>query len=406
MKILTHYDRLDSMYYSLIDSLRYLAFFSLVIISMIISVSFYISAVESFYDKIMLGIAAFSLEIVKVYSLIYSEYIWFSIKQKSIIKFKDIFKTLRSYTLFTALTLLSIVASISFAQASIYSTIEEVQIVLNKEADVLEKGNPLIDAKNRLLENKQSQLEMLNSRIAELPSDYVTSSLKLSTEVNKLNDDIYKISEEIANLELNTFKEKITTTKNMSEKKATYNRFYLLGKPLGLTETEALFAFLTLFAILLEMGIIATAPAPEKRSIRELLEKKTDIKSNTFRKKTTKKVNKSKKQTEVKVKKAPIDLIALEPKVEVTKKIKKVKKRRTSIELLEDLYERGSIYLKSPSQASYTSGISVESYLRLLDKLAKLKPSKDSTYLLTKDSKGYKMNYSFNYTKSILKERK
>lgn len=409
----TNYDKLDSIYYSLIDALRYIAFFGLVGISMILSVTFYVSAVEAFSSKLMLGFAAFSLESVKIYTLIYAEYVWFSMRQKYPDKwrFKEVFKASKSYILFIALTLLSVVASISFAQASIYSTIEEVQVVLEREAIIQEQGNPLIAIKNRLLDNKQSQLEMLNSRIADLPADYVTSSLKLSAEVNNLNEDIYKISEEIAILEKESFQDKVDTVDTMSEKKATYNRFYLLGEPLGLTETEALFAFLTLFAILLEMGIIATAPAPEKRSIKELIENRIVKKKP---KNNIEKIRSYYKEPDKKAVKQPskkaaakpertvvtVDALPLEVKAE-----KIIKKRGTSLELIEELYEKGNPYFSSPSQASYTSKRTVDEYLHLLNKLAKIRPNKDSAYLITKDSKGYKMNYNFNYIKSALNQK-
>ncbi len=417
MKILTHYDRLDSLYYSLIDALRYIAFFGLVSISMILSITFYVSAVEEFSSKLMLGFAAFSLESVKIYSLIYSEYVWFSMRQKNSdkLRLKEAFKASKSYILFVALTLLSIVASISFAQANIYSTIEEVQVVLERDTAVGE--NPLIAIKNKLLDNKQSQLEMLNQRIADLPADYVTSSLKLSDEVNKLNEDIYKISEEIAIIEMDSFKEKMETTEIMSEKKETYNRFHLLGEPIGLSETETLFAFLTLFAVLLEMGIIATAPAPEKRSIRELIENRIAkqeekakatilLNSNKHTKTVLPKdppVRKPKKKAKASIEKASINLEVLPP---VLKAKKKIKKRGTSEELLDELHDKGSSYLKSPSQASYTSDRTVDEYLHLLDKLTKMRPNNGSAVLVTKDSKGYRMNYAFKYIKAAMKRMK
>ncbi len=429
MKILTPYDKIDSIYYSLIDALRYIAFMGLVIISMILSITFYVSAVENFSDKLMLGFAAFALEAVKIYTLIFAEYVWYAIKQKNPGKrtSKEIFRVFRPYLLFTALTLLSVVASISFAQASIYSTIEEVQVVLEREAIIQEQGNPLIDIKNKLLDNKQAQLEMLNKRIADLPPDYVTSSIKLSDEVNKLNEDIYNISEEIAEITVASYEEKVTTTDDMSSKKETFNRFYLLGKPLGLTETEALFGFLTLFAILLELGIIATAPAPEKRSIKELIENRLvkhgkkkpiahkllpEVDPDKYPKKVLPKmppVRKIKKKVKVKAKGAMVNLDVLPLKVKTEQK-HIIKKRGTAEQLFSELYEKGNPYLKSPAQASYINNRTADEYLHLFAKLAKITPSKGGVPLVTKEGDKFKMNYAFNYIKSAirqhLKERK
>ncbi len=416
MKILTsQYDKVDSVYYSLIDILRYVAFFGLVVISMILSITFYVSAVEAISSKIMLGFAAFALESVKVYSLIHAEYTWFSMRQKSKnkLQFKGVFRAGKAYALFAALTLLSIIASISFAQASIYSIMEEVQVVMDNEAEVAARGNPLIEAKQTLLANKQVQLETFNQRIEDLPVLYVTNSLQYSDEVNQLNDDIYDLSEEIALLQIKEFENKVETADEMSEKKETFNRFFLLGEPIGLSETETLFLFLLLFAVLLEMGIIATAPAPEKRSIRELIQGRVVQEiaplSPSQEKKITKLHDRLKarpKNVAVKAKKADIRVQAVPPKEVKAEKEEVIQKRGTSQQLLNELYEKGNSYLMDPAKAAYRSKRSASEYLKLLEKLATLKPRKDSASLLSRDNKGYKMNYSFEYIKSAVKDKK
>ena len=338
---------------------------------------------------LLLGVAAFGLEIVKTYTLINFEYLIY-LKKKQ--------KAVRAFGLFFLLTILSIVASISFAQASIYSTIEEVQVVLERESVIQEQGNPLIDIKNILLDNKQAQLEMLNKRIEELPPDYVTSSIKLSDEVNKLNDDIYKISEEIAQLTIDSYQEKIETTTEMSSKKETFNRFYLLGKPLGMTETEALFVFLTLFAVLLELGIIATAPAPEKRSIKELIGNRI-----TKHMEKTIKVN-SIKNTAIKKHTAKVSIDVLQPNINA--ELSPIKKRGTAQQLLSELYDSSkNPYLKNPAQAAYINNRTVEEYLHIVNRLQKLRPSVGSAPLLSKEGDRFKMNYSFNYIKSTIKKQ-
>ena len=445
MKILTQYDKLDSVYYSLIDILRYVAFIGLVSISMILSVTFYISAVEETWSKAMLGFAAFGLESVKIYTLIFAEYAYHSTKMKRRGKkfsSQDWFRISKPFTLFAFLTLLSVIASISFAQASIYSTIEEVQVVMQKEAEVQEKGNPLIEAKTILLENKQAQLTALNEKIANLPPDYVTSSLKLSAEVNILNEDIYNLSEEIAIIQLNSYEEKVDVSDEMIRKKATFNRFYLLGKPIGLTETQTLFLFLALFAVLLELGIIATAPAPEKRSIRELIgtriEKKDPVsatirkkkparKKPTVKKKPIKKepplpLNetvaqnpegaglRSEKLMAVRNKNNEVDVLAAAevgvvfnpPSVEA---IEVIRERANPSQLLSELHNKGSVYLKTAAQAAYTSGRSADEYIHLIERLSKMKPNKTSRSLVSKEGNEYKMNYAFSNINSALNKK-
>jgi len=374
---------LDSAYYSLIDILRYVAFLGLVVISMILSVTFYLSAVEDLAGKIMLGFAAFALESVKIYTLIFAEYTWFSTKGKAALK--RILRTFWPYALFLSLTFLSVIASVSFAQASIYSSIEQVQLV--QSLDSVE--NPLIEIKNELLINKQRQLSVLNDKLDQLNPKYVTLALKLSGEVNTLNADIYMISEEILNIKHKAYEDKVQLSQDMRNKKDTFNRFYLLGKPIGLDETQTLFIFLVLFAVLLELGIISTAPAPDRLSIRELI-----------------KVRKPKKtQYKKKIVEVPKNAV-IEPVVkEVTEPIREKSIRKlSSASLLNDLYEKGSNFLKEPDEKETQA--KKEKYIKLLESLSLMRPVPGSKPLITKEGERYKMNYAFSYIKSILKDKK
>ncbi len=412
MKILNSYDKVDSLYYSFIDVLRYIAFFSLVIISTILSITFYVSAVQSILNKIMLGFAAFSLESVKIYVLIYAEYVWFSAKNKSK-KSTNFTKAIKAYILFSVLTLLSIVASISFAQASINSSIQQVQQVIQREESLSEKENPELIFKTQLLENKQAQLQSLNKKIESLPADYVTLSLKLSNEVNSLNQDIYDISGEIAQIKSDNYAQSKRALETLGNKKEAYSRFKLLGDSIGLSEQKTLFIFLTLFAVLIELGIISTAPAPDKRSIKDLLQDRLyqqKIEPQKIKKRKTPVKSKKaitaapKQKSSSTVKKANITVDAIVPKIAVIKN--QVKKRGTAAELLEELVISGEVYFKPAAQTAYTSKRTVDEYLHLLERLSKIKPGVNSKPLVSKDSKGYKMNYSLKYIKSMLKEKK
>jgi hypothetical protein len=374
------------------------------------------------YSKALLVAVGLSLEGVKVFALLRLEY--FLSEGVKLFRSEGSARLRQSIAIYIALAFLSLTASFGFTLVTVDQQVQVSKVDFETSTEDIDFQ---IENLEESLGFLTPQIEAMQNQMADLPSDYVTAAQRLNTTITALQEERVSLISEITLLK--TERSRVIREVNASKETNVYGMFFLLGQPIGLTETMVMYILLAIASILIEAGMVFTSPTIPiaEEHLHEVAKKPALTVDGRPRKKPgpkpgfkrpPKEEPKKEKVVQdlplVKIeppKEEPVDVIvtpvpikATVPKVTVKAEQKKrsVARKIPASALLE---VKAKNELKAPSEIAYAhEGVSVDQVLDLFNKLSTTKGGNGKTIIEQKDGKWF-MNYTKEYIAKLLEKR-
>ena len=375
--------------------IRYGAFIVLTVASGYLSINMFIALGSSLVGKALLGLVAFGLESSKVFSLLRIEY---ALHVRRVEKKKA--QIMGSIFMYTALAILSIVASLGFNLVTVDRQVETSRITFSQVADEYEYD---IQRREETIDILNDQMAALREQMREIDSMYATGSVRLSTEARRVSEERERLIDEIS--DLRGLQRESHREATLSDEVNVYGMFFLMGEAAGLNEKTVMLLLLFLISILIEVSMIYTSPTIAIK-VNEYYEfgkqesKPTKSTKTIKAPKTTSKPKPSKKEVKAQAGKIQAIVTPNSPNIQIRnipkRELAKEKGSSKVISLEEILQIRQGSELRAPKFIAEELGVAVDSITNKLVQLSKVKNSANKPYIYQKDAKWY-LNFTKDY---------
>jgi len=229
---------------------KYLAFIALSGVSMVLSYNMFSQLSQVPIEAVLLSVVAIAIESLKIFSLVRGNTLY-QVNLKT--------QALRSWSMYTVLAILAVLASYGFTLTVVNRGIEAaeqspIQFEIEANRDEVE----LIEEQ---LSNLDRQIEAAVERQEDTPYDFVTAWTNITEQVNQLEEQRGELVQRQMALNQEYGELRTELARARVETRSTANMFRLMAESFGIPETVLMLALLLTIAILIELGIVSTSPS-------------------------------------------------------------------------------------------------------------------------------------------------